>query len=61
VTAPLAFEESPETSRGRMLFEMLLAVHGHIRSDLIRVERLAQAAVGNWQGSCDAVRVARGA
>jgi hypothetical protein len=46
VTAPLAFEESPETNRGRMLYAMLLAVHGHIRSDLIRVERLAEAVVG---------------
>jgi Hemerythrin HHE cation binding domain len=46
VTAPLAFEESPETHRGRILYEMLLAVHGHIRSDMIRVERLAEAAVG---------------
>jgi Hemerythrin HHE cation binding domain len=46
VTAPLAFEESPETNRGRMLYEMLLAIHGHIRSDLRRVERLAEAVVG---------------
>jgi hypothetical protein len=46
VTAPLAFEESPETSRGHILYEMLLAVHGHIRSDLLRVERLAEAVVG---------------
>jgi Hemerythrin HHE cation binding domain len=46
VTAPLAFEESPETSRGRMLYGMLLAVHGHIRGDLIRLERLAEAVVG---------------
>jgi Hemerythrin HHE cation binding domain len=46
MTAPLAFEESPETTRGRMLYEMLLVVHGHIRSDLIRVERLAEAVVG---------------
>jgi hypothetical protein len=46
VSAPLAFEESPETNRGRILYEMLLAVHGHIRSDLIRVERLAEAVVG---------------
>jgi hypothetical protein len=46
VTAPPAFEDSPETDRGRTLYEMLLAVHGHIRSDLIRVERLAEAVVG---------------
>jgi Hemerythrin HHE cation binding domain len=46
VSAPLAFEESPETNRGRLLYEMLLAVHGHIRSDLIRVERLAEAVLG---------------
>jgi Hemerythrin HHE cation binding domain len=46
VTAAFAFEESPETNRGRILYAMLLAVHGHIRSDLIRVERLAEDAVG---------------
>jgi hypothetical protein len=46
VTARLAFEESPETNGGRMLYEMLLAVHGHIRSDLVRVERLTEAVVG---------------
>jgi hypothetical protein len=46
VTAPPAFEASPETNRGRVLYGMLLAVHRHIRSDLIRVESLAEAAVG---------------
>ena len=31
----------PETVRGRMIYNLLLAVHGHIRADLERVERLA--------------------
>ena len=31
----------PETVRGRMIYNLLLAVHGHIRGDLERVERLA--------------------
>jgi hypothetical protein len=44
--ALVAFEESPETNRGRILYELLLAVHGHIRTDLSRVERLAEAVVG---------------
>src|SRR2546425_10608795 len=37
------FEDRPETARGRMLYEMLLAVHALIRRDLDRVERLAAA------------------
>ena len=36
-----ALEASPETVRGRMIYNLLLAVHGHIRGDLERVERLA--------------------
>ena len=36
-----AFEDRPETDRGRMLYQSLLAVHALIRSDLARVERLA--------------------
>jgi hypothetical protein len=39
------FEETPETSRGRMLYGMLLAVHAGIRSELGGVERLATAVV----------------
>jgi hypothetical protein len=39
----LAFEETPETNRGRALYEMLLAVHARIRGELIGVERLAAA------------------
>jgi Hemerythrin HHE cation binding domain len=38
-----ALEETPETSRGRLLYGMLLAVHAGIRGDLARVERLAAA------------------
>jgi hypothetical protein len=41
----LAFEETPETNRGRELYGMLLAVHAHIRSELAGVERLAAAVV----------------
>ena len=37
------FEDQPETGRGRMLYQSLLAVHALIRSDLTRVERLAAA------------------
>ena len=40
-----AFEETPETNRGRVLYGMLLAVHASIRSDLASVERLAAAVV----------------
>jgi hypothetical protein len=42
MTVPV-FEDSPETARGRILFETLLAVHGMIRRDLTTVERLAAA------------------
>jgi hemerythrin HHE cation binding domain-containing protein len=38
-----AFEDRPETSRGRMLHQALLAVHANIRRDLASVERLATA------------------
>ena len=37
------FEETPETSRGRLLYGMLLAVHAGIRGELAGVERLAAA------------------
>lgn len=37
------FEERPETARGRMLYQALLATHAHIRGDLASVERLAAA------------------
>jgi Hemerythrin HHE cation binding domain len=40
-----AFETTPETNRGRMLYRMLLAVHAGIRSELVSVERLAAAVV----------------
>jgi Hemerythrin HHE cation binding domain len=45
VSSLLAFEETPETARGRVLYEMLLSVHGHIRSELGSVERLAAEVV----------------
>lgn len=45
MSSPLAFEEIPETNRGRWLYEMLLAVHAQIRGELVRVERLAAAVV----------------
>jgi hypothetical protein len=45
MSSPLAFEETPETSRGRALYEMLLAVHARIRGELAGVERLAAAVV----------------
>jgi len=38
-----AFEDSPETARGRMLYQSLLAVHALIRRDLRTVEQLAGA------------------
>jgi len=41
----LAFEETPETNRGRVLYRMLLAVHAQIRRELEHVERLAAAVV----------------
>jgi hypothetical protein len=37
------FEERPETARGRMLYQALLAVHSHIRRGLGSVEQLAAA------------------
>ena len=43
MSSPPALEETPETSRGRLLYGMLLAVHAGIRDDLARVERLAAA------------------
>ena len=42
MTAPV-FEDRPETTRGRILYRMLLAVHANIRADLTRVEQLATA------------------
>jgi Hemerythrin HHE cation binding domain len=42
VTVPV-FENRPETARGRMLYEALLAVHALIRRDLTTVERLSAA------------------
>lgn len=38
-----AFEDRPETERGRLLYRMLLAVHASIRRDLTFVEKLAAA------------------
>jgi Hemerythrin HHE cation binding domain len=40
-----AFEDRPETRRGHVLFETLLAIHALIRRDLATVERLAAAVV----------------
>jgi Hemerythrin HHE cation binding domain len=40
-----AFEAKPETVRGRVIYKLLLAVHGAVRSDLERVERLAAQAL----------------
>jgi hypothetical protein len=37
------FDDRPETARGKMLYEALLAVHAHIRRNLTRVEELAVA------------------
>jgi hypothetical protein len=42
MTLPV-FEESPETARGQMLYEALLAIHALIRRDLTTVEGLAAA------------------
>jgi hypothetical protein len=42
MTAPV-FEDRPETARGRMLYQSLLAVHAMIRRDLDTVEQLAAA------------------
>jgi hemerythrin HHE cation binding domain-containing protein len=42
MTVPV-FEDRPETARGRMLYQSLLAVHALIRSDLTRVGQLAAA------------------
>ena len=39
-------ETKPETVRGRATYHMLLAVHGAIRRDLERVERLAAETLG---------------
>jgi hypothetical protein len=44
MTAPV-FEDRPETTRGRILYEALLAVHARIRRDLAFVEELAAAVV----------------
>ena len=38
-----AFDDRPETARGRGVYRMLLAVHAQIRSELAGVERLAAA------------------
>ena len=45
MSSVLAFEETPETARGRTLHRMLLAVHAGIRGELASVERLAAAVV----------------
>jgi hypothetical protein len=39
VTVP-TFEDQPETARGRLLYQSLLAVHALIRSELALVEWL---------------------
>jgi hypothetical protein len=38
---PAAIEARPETVRGRLIYQMLLAVHAEIRADLERAEQLA--------------------
>jgi len=45
VSSVRAFEKTPETARGRMLYQMLLAVHAGIRGELASVERLAATVV----------------
>jgi hypothetical protein len=40
-----AFEDRPETARGRVLYEMLLAAHSSLRRELAGVEQLAAAVV----------------
>ena len=45
MSSVLAFEETPETNRGRVIYELLLGVHAHIRSELGWVERLAAEVV----------------
>lgn len=42
MTAP-GFEDRPETARGRMLYQALLAIHRMIRRDLTTVEQLSEA------------------
>ena len=43
--SPPELEAVPETSRGRAIYQMLLAVHSEIRRDLERVQKLAEAAL----------------
>jgi Hemerythrin HHE cation binding domain len=40
-----ALEALPETVRGRVTYELLLAVHAAVRRDLVQVERLAAEAL----------------
>jgi hypothetical protein len=49
MSSSLIFEQTPETNRGRVLYELLLGVHAQIRSELARVERLATAVVDGLQ------------
>jgi Hemerythrin HHE cation binding domain len=41
----ISFGAKPETARGRAMYEMLLAVHAHIRRDLDLIEELATQAL----------------
>jgi hemerythrin-like domain-containing protein len=41
-----AFEQTPETARGRTMYRSLLMVHAHIRRDLEIVQRLAAQVLG---------------
>jgi hemerythrin-like domain-containing protein len=57
------FDDRPETARGRMLYEALLAIHAHIRRELAGVERLAAAVLealrsnsGLWQFQVSCLR-----
>jgi hypothetical protein len=43
VTSARLFEDAPETARGRLLHQQLLAVHSYIRRDLDTVQELAAA------------------
>jgi hypothetical protein len=40
------FENHPETARGRLLYQRLLAVHALIRSEVVRAEQLPDLRLG---------------
>jgi hypothetical protein len=45
------FHQRPETAAGRAMYDMLLAVHAHIRRDLEVVQGLAAQAVDGVSGT----------